>query len=308
MTLVLPSIQTSPESRLVELVTGSLTNPKTIRSYQDSLEHFLNWRGDAPMSRATVQAYVQSLTAGGLASSSVNVRLCAVRKMVHEAAEHGLLDGLTAQMIASVKGIPKRGQRSGNWLTHSQAQDLLEIPSLESWMGLRDRAILGIFVGCGLRVSEVAALTLEHLQQREGRWVILDLIGKRNRVRTVPMPAGVKSSIDAWLEVTGLEAGRVFRPLTTRGNQLHKREKLSVEALGRLVGKYGERIGASNLAPHDLRRTFAKLARKGGAALEQIQLALGHASIETTDTYLGSNLDLERAACDGLGLRFGRGG
>ena len=125
MTLALPSTEKSPESRLVELVTGSLTNPKTIRSYKDSLEHFLNWRGDAPMTRATVQAYVQFLTAEGLASSSVNIRLCAVRKMVREAAEHGLLDGLTAQMIASVKGIPKRGHRSGNWLTLEQAQDLL---------------------------------------------------------------------------------------------------------------------------------------------------------------------------------------
>ena len=70
------------------------------------------------------------------------------------------------------------------------------------------------------------------------------------------------------------------------------------------VVKYGERIGVPKLAPHDLRRTFAKLAHKGRAALEQIQLSLGHASIVTTERYLGVQQDLHDAPCDRLGLRL----
>jgi integrase len=69
------------------------------------------------------------------------------------------------------------------------------------------------------------------------------------------------------------------------------------------VRHYGEQIGIHNLAPHDLRRTFAKLAHKGHAALEQIQLSLGHASVTTTERYLGVRQDLTDAPCDHLGLR-----
>ena len=70
------------------------------------------------------------------------------------------------------------------------------------------------------------------------------------------------------------------------------------------VAKYGKRIGVPKLAPHDLRRTFAKLAHKGRAALEQIQLSLGHASILTTERYLGIQQDLQDAPCDRLGIRI----
>jgi integrase len=70
------------------------------------------------------------------------------------------------------------------------------------------------------------------------------------------------------------------------------------------VVKYGKRIGVAKLAPHDLRRTFAKLAHRGRAALEQIQLSLGHASIMTTERYLGVRQDLQDAPCDHLGLRL----
>lgn len=300
------------EQVLLNLVLGSVTNPKTSRSYKDSLNEFFAWRkekGDEiPVTRALVSEYVKHLAASGLATSSVNVKLSAIRKMAREAADNGYLDPLLAETIATVKGLTSHGRRSGNWLTKEQAQALLETPG-SGWKGARDRAILGVFLGCGLRLSEVSSLKFSHFQQREGRWVILDLIGKKNRVRTVPMPAGVKAGVDAWAQLAGLETGYVFRALTTRGDHLlHDEDRpVSVEALNAMIEKGGSSIGVQ-LSPHDLRRTFAKLARKGGASLEQIQLSLGHASITTTDIYLGSNLDLEHAPCDQLGLRFaGRG-
>src|SRR5215469_4150583 len=86
----------------------------------------------------------------------------------------------------------------GNWLSQKQAQALLNTPDITTLKGLRDRAIIAALLGCGLRRSEVAALTMEHIQQRDGRWVILDLVSKHKRVRTVPMPTWVKVAIDAW--------------------------------------------------------------------------------------------------------------
>jgi site-specific recombinase XerD len=74
----------------------------------------------------------------------------------------------------------------------------LKAPDTTTLRGRRDRALLGILIGCGLRREEAAKLTFGHLQQREGRWAIVDIIGKRNKVRTIPMPAWAKALIDVW--------------------------------------------------------------------------------------------------------------
>ena len=79
--------------------------------------------------------------------------------------------------------------------------------------GLRDRAILAVLLGCGLRRSEVAALRFSHVQQRDGRWCIVDLKGKHGRVRTAPMPTWTKVAIDTWTFAAGVVDGSVFRPV-----------------------------------------------------------------------------------------------
>src|SRR5262249_59046339 len=100
--------------------------------------------------------------------------------------------------ITRVKGVASKGVRLGNWLSVQQAQKLLNSPDATTAKGLRDRAILAVLLGCGLRRSEVAALTMGHVQQRDGRGGIVDLVGKHGRVRTVPTPTWVKVAIDAW--------------------------------------------------------------------------------------------------------------
>ena len=87
-----------------------------------------------------------------------------------------------------MKSVKSVGIRTGNWLSLRQAQALLGAPDATTTKGLRDRAILAVLLGCGLRRSEVAALTFRHIQQRDGRWCIVDLMGKHGRIRTAPMP------------------------------------------------------------------------------------------------------------------------
>ena len=79
--------------------------------------------------------------------------------------------------------------------------------------------MLAVLLGCGLRRSEAAALTLRHIQQRDNRWCIVDLIGKQGRVRTIPMPTWVKVALDIWTVVAGLADGFAFRPVN-RGDQV----------------------------------------------------------------------------------------
>src|ERR1700719_38140 len=115
------------------------------------------------------------------------------------------------------------GIRVGNWLSLKQAQVLLSTPDITMVKGLRDRAILAVRLGCGLRRSGVAALTFAHVQQRDGRWCIVDLVGKHGRVRTAPMPTWVKVAIDTWTLPSGVATGCVFRPLNRRGSMTGER-------------------------------------------------------------------------------------
>ena len=94
---------------------------------------------------------------------------------------------------------------------------MLNAPDITRPKGLRDRAILAVLLGCGLRRSEVAALTIGHIQQRDGRRCAVDLVGKHGRVRTVPMPAWVKVAIDAWTIPASITDGHVFRTVDRGG-------------------------------------------------------------------------------------------
>jgi site-specific recombinase XerD len=157
---------------------------------------------------------------------------------VAEAADNGLLAPELAAGISRVKS----------------AKALLSAPDVATLKGLRDRAILAVLLGCGLRRSEVAALTFTHVQQRDGRWCIVDLVGKHGRVRTAPMPNWVKVAIDAWTTAGELGDGRVFRPVN-RADRVGG-EVLSEKVVWQLIKPYAEAAGVPGIAPHDLRRFF----------------------------------------------------
>ena len=281
------------------LVLDAVPAENTRASYARALDDFFLFRasqGAPPFSRALVHAHRVAMEEKGLSPATINLRLSAIRKLAIEAAANGLMSFEDATAIREVKGPRQRGQRMGNWLTKQQTQAMLDAPPTTTLKGIRDRAALGLLVGCGLRRAECVAVTVEHIQQREGRWVIVDLRGKGGRLRTVPLPAGVKERLDVWCRAAGIEGGRILRSLNRHGQITG--ETLSPGAVLDLVAEY------ANIKPHDLRRTCAKLCRKAGGELEQIQLLLGHASIATTERYLGSQQDLEHAVNDKTGLKF----
>ena len=268
---------------LAELVLDSLASPHSRRAYGRALGEFFGWyAANAPgegFTRAVLGRYRSHLIERGLSAASVNLALAALRKLASEAAAHGGLSPLAAAGIRGVGGARCSGVRTGNWLTLPQAQQLLAAPDPETIKGLRDRVLLGLLVGCGLRRGELAGLEFADIAQREGRWAIVDLVGKHGRVRTVPMPSWARTALDAWAAAAGISSGAVLRRVSKGG-----------------------RVGPGPITPHDLRRTFAKLAHLGRAPLEQIQISLGHASIQTTERYLGLRQNLHDAPCDRLGL------
>jgi integrase/recombinase XerD len=284
---------------LVPLAADSVPAENSKRAYRRALSAFLAWAQTehCAFTRANVMRY-RSHLGETLGPSAVNQALSAIRTLAREANENGLLGPSAAASIGKIPGLPRRGVRSGNWLDHKTTRELLALPDTETLKGLRDAVILGLLVGCGLRREEAAALDVSQVQTRDGRAVIVDLVGKGGRVRTVPVPWWVHGALDSWLKVAGSN-GRVLRSID-KADHIDG-TSMTANAIYQIVRDYAERLGVT-LAPHDLRRTFAKLARKGAAPIEQIQMALGHASVATTERYLGVALDLESAACDHLGI------
>src|SRR5260370_22356009 len=304
MNELVPGKRVADWRRLKALVMDSVSSPITRRVYNLGLDEFFEWFGREPRSgfnKATVRVWGVALEARGLGSISINVRITAVRKLAVEAADNGLLAPELAAGITRIKGVKMKGVRLGNWLTVRQAQALLNAPDATTNKGLRDRAILAVLLGCGLRRSEVAALSVGHIQLRDGRWCIVDLLGKHGRVRTIPMPTWVQVAIDAWTSAAGVSDGQVFRAVD-RGDQV-RGTALSEKVVWQLLQGYAAAAGVAGIAPHDLRRTCAKMCRAAGGELEQIQLLLGHASVQTTERYLGTKQDLVHAPNDGIKLR-----
>jgi len=289
--------------RLKALVLDSVSSPITKRVYNLGLDEFIAWFAQEPragFTKATVAAWRVHLESRGLGSVSINVRITAVRKLALEAADNGLLAPDLASGIARIKGVRSHGVRVGNWLSLPQAQALLNAPDVRKRKGRRDRAMFAALLGCGLRRSELAAMTIKHVQQRDSRWCIVDLVGKQGRVRTVPMPVWVKSAMDAWTSEAGITDGFVFRPVN-RGDQISGK-RISEKVAWQMLKSYAAIVGLAGIAPHDLRRTTAKLCRAAGGELEQIQLLLGHASVQTTERYLGTKQDLAHAPNDAIKL------
>jgi site-specific recombinase XerD len=271
----------------IQIVLGSVDSMETVRAYKRALMAFRQWyvdRGMGDLSKALIQSYALELKEKGLHAGNINLRLIAIRRFVAEAADNGTLDPVIVAGILRIKGMRVEGRHLGNWLTLKQTQELLNSVSTSTLKGKRDKAILEVLLNCGLRREEAAALTFEHIQQRENRWVIIDLVGKRNSMRSIPMPARCKAAIDEWAEAAGIKSGRVFRRIRRYG--FLASETMTAQAIYDVVLEYARKTGF-NLAPHDCRRTFAKLAHKGGSPIEQIQYSLGHASIRTTEIYLG---------------------
>src|SRR5580700_5077373 len=137
--------------------------------------------------------------------------------------------------------------------------------------GRRDGAMLGLVLGCALRRSEVVGLRLCQLQLRESHWVIVDLVGKGGRIRTVPVPNWCTGLVDVWHRDSGVSEGKVFRQVLKNGAR--QDAGVTANVAWYAVKRCAKRAGIGNLAPHDLRRSCARLCHGCGGELEQIHSA-----------------------------------
>jgi site-specific recombinase XerC len=201
-------------------VLDSLSSASAQRTYDHAIREFVGWYCSEPrlaFNRTVVLRYRIHLEQRHFAPATINLRLAAVRRIAYEAADAGLLSRELAAGIRRVKGVRRVGVRLGNWLTPEQGRRLLVEAAVATPRARRDHAMLAILIGCGLRRAELLALTLESIQLREDHWVVADLVGKGQHIRTVPIPTWVKNAIDEWTIAAGITHGVLFRAINKSG-------------------------------------------------------------------------------------------
>jgi len=281
----------SPERQLVAKTIATLGSVNTRLTYGRALNSFLNWSGDRTFGYATVTAYATSLREKGLAKATINIHLAAIKLLAEMATGLGALD---ATVLASVKAVRvtrggSDGHRTGHWLTSEQIKAARCSPDETTLVGVRDKLILGLTLGCGLRRAEVASIDVGQMIQLNGRLVVSNLIGKGEKLRTVPVPLAVAKDYDAWMMASNISEGRVLRRV--RDGRAYG-SGLTTQTIYDIVRKH------TGVSPHDLRRSFARGVFEAGASLEQIQITLGHSSVKTTERYVSARQDISQAPCD----------
>jgi site-specific recombinase XerD len=243
-------------------VLNSLGSPASRRVYEYAIDQFIAWYCSEPrlaFNRIVVVRYRMYLESRHLAANTINQQLAAVRRLAHEAADAGLLSPELAAGISRVKGVKQLGFRSGNWLSAEQSSEVLKHAGGDTMRAKRDYAMLAMLFGRGFRRSKLVGLELDEVQMRQGHWAVVDLISKGGHIRTVPIPQWVKAALDQWIRAAGVTDGRIFRAVARAGKVWGK--GISQNVVWYVVKTCCERAGLEHIAPHDLRRTCAKLCQ-----------------------------------------------
>jgi len=148
----------------------------------------------------------------------------------------------------------------------------------------------------------LSSLQKEDIQIRQGHWAIVDLVGKGGHIGTVPMPIWVESAVDRWMLAATDADGRIFRTVSRHRSAWGRGVTESVALCA--IWDCARRVQLDHVAPHDLRRTCAKLCHVSGGELEQIEFLVGHASGWTAGRYLGRKQNLEEPVNDRFGSLF----
>ena len=287
---------------------GRNASPGTVTEYRRNAGEFLAFLADRGVDwtapdRATVRAYLATLADRGLAASSVGGRLAAVRSMYRHALRHG---NIRTDPLAGVRA-PRRPSRLPRVLSVDEAETLVTAPGRgegrDEALARRDGAMLELLYATGMRISELAGLTLDRVDVERRR---LRVIGKGNKERQLLFGAPAASALRRYLEVArpvlasrGPATGAVFlnaagRPLSARGARM-------------VIGHWVDATGSpSRTSPHTLRHSFATHLLEGGADLRVVQELLGHANLQTTQVYTHLSDAALRSAYRGAHPRAGR--
>ncbi len=263
--------------------TEKSASPRTLLNYRDALAAYQRWRGEdfSNWRMATpddFRDYLFALMKQGLKRATIRLRFAALRSFYKFLV---LRRGLARSPVAEVL-LPKPERGLPVVLSITQIDELLAMPlrgdadkKSPPWLPLRDAAILELFYSCGLRISELLALDVKHL---DFIGETVRVMGKGAKERIVPIGGPAISAIQRYRQQAAITSGPLF--LSTR----HRR--ITQQAVDQLLKKYLKRSSIPfAISPHKLRHSFATHLLDAGADLRSVQALLGHASLSTTQIY-----------------------
>lgn len=253
-------------------------SPNTVTSYCHDVDAFLESCGHEPSQIGTedIEAYLGKVTADGLSKRSLARLLSSLRSFFDWCVEEGEVKDNPCDRVDS----PKLGKYLPAVLSVEEVTAILESVDLKAPFGKRNRAILEVLYSCGLRVSEAAGLRISHVHLDEG---FVDVIGKGDKQRLVPMGEVAANAIRAYLEDRPEPASRAWDDYLFL-NRFGK--PLSRVSLFNLVKEQAMAAGIQKeISPHTFRHSFATHLIENGADLRTVQEMLGHESILTTEIY-----------------------
>jgi integrase/recombinase XerD len=253
--------------------------PLTVDAYRRDLTHLAVWLDRSPATATSddLAAYVAQLRADGMAATTIARRLAAIRSYFR----HQVLVGTRDDNPAAQVELPKRRRALPRTLSPGEMERILDAAMGTTPLAMRDRALVELLYGGGLRVSEAVGLDKMSIDL-ENRFV--RCIGKGNKERVVPIGREAVSALRRYLAHGRAHIEREPRPelfLNARGGPLTRAGVFLI--LRRLGGKAG--LEPDRVHPHLLRHSFATHLLEGGADLRAVQEMLGHADLATTELY-----------------------
>ena len=258
-------------------------SPRTVDAYRqdlDALSTFLE-RSGTDLRGATyrlLRRWLAHLGTRGFARATIARRAAAVRTFYRFATRRGLVESSPASLLVS----PKLGTRLPTVLKPGEADSLVEAPFPDDAWGSRDRTLLELLYGCGLRVAEACGLDTDDVDLDRGR---VRVLGKGGREREVPLGEAAADAVLSYMKTSRELAPEgdgdpkaLFR--NRRGKRLSSRDaRAMVEKYRRMV------LSGRHVSPHTLRHSFATHLMEGGADIRAVQELLGHASLSSTQRY-----------------------
>ena len=270
-------------------------SPHTLEAYRSDLEQFEDWSGRsgaksiAAIDRILLRRYVAYLGERRYSRRTIARKASTIRSMLAWAVKHDYLPANPAEGLA----IPKLDKPLPRVLKAGDARALCELPPDDDAIGLRDRAILELLYGSGLRVSELCGLDLDDVDTKHRS---LRVMGKGRKERQLPMSNPAARAIDAY-------RGEARRSLLELGNTREtaalflgaRGGRLGPRGVRAMIDKYMRSEGAKAIGPHALRHSFATHLLDGGADLRAVQELLGHENLATTQIYTHVSTERLRA-------------